>query len=402
MSIPLINDNSQSVPGFDATHTPVILFYCQSSLGIGHTMRSIRLLQGMAQKFNVHFVNGAEIIDQVTYPANINVVNLPPITADPEFLSVQCAKTGADPKNIFQQRARLLIRLFEQVKPNILMVELYPFGRGAFKKELDPVLKLAKKRDVKTICSLRDILVDRTNASAYEEKVVNKMNRYFDILLVHSDPALFPLDKSFSRLSDIRAEIRYTGYVAPKKKTVMTNHAPPSIITSIGGGRFGHELVDAVIDVAPALLQEIPHSITVATGPFCPEETTARLQRKAANIPNLTITDFIPNLHRRLQSASLSISMGGYNTTMDVLASGVRAMMMPCVNNGGMDQKKRLHKLAQLGIVDLIKPEDLLPDRLVKKIVENLNKNQPQTQINLNGVENTTAIISNMINPSLP
>ncbi len=401
MSIPSVKYNSQFVPGLGATQKPVILFYCQSSLGIGHTMRSIRLLQGMAEKFDVHFANGGEVIDQLTYPENINIVNLPPIKADPEFSSVHCAKTGDDPEPIFQQRAHLLIRLFEQVKPQILMVELYPFGRGAFKKELDPVLELAKKRDVKTICSLRDILVDRADTSAYEEKVVNRMNRYFDMLLVHSDPNLFPLDKSFSRLSDIRSDIRYTGYVAPKKNAAITNNVSPSIIVSIGGGRFGHELADAVIDVAPILLQKIPHSITVATGPFCPKKIAARLQRKAANISNLTITDFIPELHSRLLSASLSISMGGYNTTMDVLASGVRAMMMPCVNNGGMDQKKRLDKLAQLGIVDLIMPEDLLPDRLVKKILDNLNKNQPQTFIDLNGVDNTTAIIANLSSPSV-
>jgi len=401
MSITYTNIDNSAVPGLYSTEKPVILFYCQSSLGIGHTMRSLRLLQEMAQKFDVHFVNGGEVIDKITYPENINVINLPPITADPEFSSVKCAQTGAEPEAIFQQRAHLLISLFKRIKPHILTIELYPFGRGAFKKELDPILKMANKSGVKTICSLRDILVDRADKPAYEQKVVDRMNRYFDMLLIHSDPALFPLEKSFSRLSDIKADIRYTGYVAPKNSSVTEETGSPSIIVSIGGGRFGHELAEAVIDVAPALLEKIPHAITLSTGPFCPQNISAQLKRKAGNLPNLTIVDFIPDLHIRLQSASLSISMGGYNTTMDVLASGVRAMMMSCVNNGGMDQKKRLNKLAQMGIIELIKPEDLQPDRLLKNILENLNKNQPRTQIDLNGVEKTTAILSDLISHSV-
>ena len=38
-----------------------IMFYCQSSLGVGHTMRSLRLVRGMSDHFDVCFY----LIDQI-------------------------------------------------------------------------------------------------------------------------------------------------------------------------------------------------------------------------------------------------------------------------------------------------------------------------------------------------
>jgi len=111
---------------------------------------------------------------------------------------------------------------------------------------------------------------------AYEQKVVKQMNRFFDLLLVHSDPAFQSLHDSFSTLGDIQAELVYTGYVAPQ---IRQESAAPSktIIASIGGGRFGHELAEAVVRSAPLLARSITQNILLYTGPFCPQDIADQL-----------------------------------------------------------------------------------------------------------------------------
>jgi predicted glycosyltransferase len=52
-----------------------ILFYCQSSLGIGHTIRSLRIAEGLSQSFEVHFLNGGELVPDLQVPEGINMIH---------------------------------------------------------------------------------------------------------------------------------------------------------------------------------------------------------------------------------------------------------------------------------------------------------------------------------------
>ena len=61
-------------------------------------------------------------------------------------------------------------------------------------------------------------------------------------------------------------------------------------------------------------------------------------------------------------AADLSVSMGGYNTTMNILASGVPALVWPFGQN--REQRLRAERLADLGALRVLEDEDLHPDRL--------------------------------------
>lgn len=385
-----------SVFAQDHTGGLKILFYCQSSLGIGHTMRSLRLASGLGEISNLCFLNGGSRIGQLQYPTNINIVDLLPIKSDPEFSGLISDVEGIDLDQVFNNRREVITSAFKQLQPDIVIVELFPFGRGAFSAELKPLLKLAKNNGTHTICSLRDILVEKNNQDVYEQKVVKLMNEYFNVLLIHGDPSFHRLEECFSRLSEIKSKIFYTGYVTPKFSDATKLNSSKEIIASIGGGRFGHELAEAVVKSAPLLAKEIPHNISLYTGPFCPPDVADKLKAEADGMPNVLIQDFVENIHQKLQQAELSISMGGYNTTMDVLASGVPAMMMPCVNSGGMDQSTRLEKLAKLDVIDIIHPADLEPLQFSAKVISNLRRKRKSASIDLNGVPNTIKLISHL------
>jgi predicted glycosyltransferase len=373
-----------------------ILFYCQSSLGIGHTIRSLRITEGLGEAFEVHFLHGGELIPDLKPPAGVRVIPLPAISTDAEFKELQTSAPGVSLEEAFAQRRDIMLDAYRRIEPDIVLVELYPFGRGRFGQELKPLLKLAKKEGVQVVCSLRDILVGRKDQDAYETKVVERMNRFFDLLLVHSDQGFQDLRDSFSRLDEIEAPIRYTGYVCPALKTAAKS-GEKTIIASIGGGRFGHELAEAVVRTAPLLAGRIPHQIQLYTGPFCPDEVAQRLHDLAAGVANISVARFTPDLHQRLLDADLSISMGGYNTTMNVLATGVRAMIMACRNNGGMDQAERVDKLAGMGVIKSIHPDELKPERFAGTIVDYLQEHPTSAMIDLDGVSVTTEALLELV-----
>ncbi|MEN8165882.1 MAG: glycosyltransferase [Pseudomonadota bacterium] len=376
-----------------------VLFYCQSSLGIGHTVRSLRIAAGLSHHFDLHFLNGGESIKDLRTPPGIHMCQLPAITSDPEFTSLRPADPALSLEQAFTRRRDLMLDSYARLSPEILLVELYPFGRRQFGPELKPLLKRARSSGSRIVCSLRDILVTRRDQAAYETKVVDLMNRFFDLLLVHSDPGFQPLHGSFSRLDEIQAEIAYTGYVVPEI-TADSVSSSKTIIASIGGGRFGHELAEAVVRSAPLLARRIPHQIRLYTGPFCPDPVADRLRGLARGQANIRVERFTPDLHQKLAGSDLSISMGGYNTTMNVLATGVRAMLMGCTNNGGMDQVERVEKLAELGVVEVIRADDLEPGRFADKVVRALEREPAPANIDLDGVGTTVSLLQKLLHSS--
>lgn len=376
-----------------------ILFYCQSSLGIGHTIRSLRIAEGLSQSFEIHYLNGGELIPDLQVPLGIRRIDLPPIVSDPDFNTVRAVDHGMGVKSAIAKRRNIILQAFERISPEIVLIELYPFGRGRFHAELEPLLELAKNRGSKIICSVRDILTKRKNQDAFERKAVKRMNQFFDLLLIHGDPEFQPLNDSFARLDEIQARMLYTGYVVPE---IMAEPRRKDrvIIASIGGGRFGHELAEAVVRAAPLLATRIPHRIQLYTGPFCPEEVVCHLRQLAHGFANIQVKRFTPDLHDKLMNADLSISMGGYNTMMNVVATGVPAMIMGCTIDGGMDQVARVTKLARLGVIDAIVPDDLEPNAFAEKIIACLNRKPARASLNINGVAATTQAIKRLVRSS--
>ena len=372
-----------------------ILFYCQSSLGIGHTIRSLRIAEGLSESFEVHYLNGGESISGLEIPLGIKCTDLPPIVSDPDFGTVHTVDSDLDVESTIDVRRELILRTFRHFSPDIVLVELYPFGRGRFHSELEPLLECAKDHGSKIVCSVRDILTKREDQEAFERKVVKRMNRFFDLLLIHSDPDFQRLDDTFTRLDDIIATKTYTGFVVPQVTSEPRRNGP-TIIASIGGGRFGHELAEAVARTAPLLKDRIPHQIELFTGPFCPEDVVGRLRQLADGHSNIQVETFCPDLHQKLVSADLSISMGGYNTIMNVIATSVPAMIMGCTNNGGMDQVARAEKLARLGVVDVITPEDLVPEAFAEKIINSLCREPAAVSLDINGVTATMRALSDL------
>ncbi|MEL6936049.1 MAG: glycosyl transferase, partial [Cyanobacteria bacterium J06607_17] len=93
----------------------------------------------------------------------------------------------------------------------------------------------------------------------------------------------------------------------------------------------------------------------------------------------------------------LSISMAGYNTTLNVLQTGVRAMQLPFTGNDDQEQRLRSTRLEQLGLVKVIDSTTLEPIPFSREIIRALGHTLSQQHFCLRGVEITAARVRALV-----
>ena len=373
-----------------------ILFYCQPVLGIGHYIRSREIVRAL-RDFDVCFVNGGETISGLEMPSEVEVINLPALKSDAEFQQLQTDNPSLTLDEIKGIRQQQLLTIYERIQPDILIIELFPFGRRKFDFELIPLLENAKRNQTKIVCSLRDILVSKRQQSQFDDEACALMNQYFDLLLIHSDPQFQRLEETFPRVNEIKSEVRYTGFVVQKSSARIKTKDDDSrvnILVSIGGGRVGHELIDVAVDASSLL--KVPYQMHIVTGPHCPEEKFFDIQQRITGKPEITLERFTPDFPALLRQADFSISMAGYNTCMDILSAGVRAIMYPFAGNNNLEQTIRAVKLEKLGRVKVIQSDLLEPRHLAKTIQNSLRTPVPAISLDLNGAEKSAEILSDL------
>ncbi|MEY4519287.1 MAG: hypothetical protein RLZZ499_1886, partial [Cyanobacteriota bacterium] len=336
-----------------------VMFYCQHILGMGHLIRSVEIVRGLIPDFQICFINGGQVIKEFEFPSEIEVVNIPAVKTDSEFTELTPVDDSLTMSELETIRTKMLLDVCDRFQPDILIIELFPFGRRRFSFELIPLMEKAKAMGTKIVSSVRDIVVTKQDQQRHEEKVCRLINKYFDMLLIHGDPNFVKLNLSFSRIDDLNCPVHYTGYVVQPVPKLQKIDNKPLILVSVGGGRFGHDLLECVAHTAPILKTKISHHLQVFTGPFCPDNVLQKLQAITKEQDNITVNCYTSNLLNYMQQADLSIGMSGYNTTMNILSTGIKAMMMAFQGNNDKEQETRLKKLDSLGRVKMIQPKDL-------------------------------------------
>ncbi len=381
-----------------------IIVYCQHVLGIGHFFRTLEICRQL-KNHEVVLVTGGERPD-IALPDHVTEVALPALMMDADFSQLYTPETGKNMDAVKSERQDRLMRLFKELSPDVFLVELYPFGRNAFRFELDPVLKAIRVGDLppcSVICSLRDVLVEKRKAKAYETRVIKLLNQFFDAVLVHADPQILKLDATFSRLGDIECPIAYTGFVTPQpapgsgrklRKQLGVEPGQKLVVASAGGGKVGVEVLAAVAKALPKLSQDLV--VYMFSGPFMVGDDFEKL--KSFQNSNLRVERFTPDFLAFLDAADLSISMAGYNTSMNLMAAGTPALVWPFAQN--REQRLRAERLAKLGGLAVLEDDDLEPNRLAGMMQTMLPLGKrPEGLIDLAGAENTAKWIEENCGP---
>lgn len=370
-----------------------ILFYSQHVLGIGHFFRSMELARAL-HHHDVLFVEGGDPLPGFTAPRHVKRFLLPPLMMDAEFKAVTARQGSLD--QVKATRARLLLEVFLEFAPQVLITELFPFGRRQFRFELMPVLRTIQERRLATrvVCSLRDILVEKPDQAAYEAWVLEVLNRYYSLLLVHADPRLISLDETFSQVDGITPPIRYTGFVTRPLPTVAREPGYTVIVASSGGGKVGADLLAAAIRAVRSL-PDPDLLLRVFVGPFMAPSEQESLQDLAVGDPRIILLPFSSDFVTELLGADLSISMAGYNTCMDLLSTGVKAIVYPFRQN--REQGLRARKFESLGLLRVIHELEVA---LLARTIQQALASPPLARdfdLNLDGARNTASLLKELL-----
>lgn len=148
-----------------------IVHYCQHVLGVGHFHRSLEIAKALAPHDVVFVTGGAPMAFDP--PDNVRQVQLPGLMMDADFSRFIPVEEGADVDELLVRRLAQFRALMADVRPDVFLVELFPFGRKKFGFELLPILETAKAGEYglcKTVCSLRDILVEKKDQAKFEKE----------------------------------------------------------------------------------------------------------------------------------------------------------------------------------------------------------------------------------------
>ncbi len=386
---------------------PTVMYYCQHSVGLGHFVRSLAIAEALSERFRVVMVSGGANPKESLVPSGVELVDLPAIgAADGRGSRLVSVDPRLELEDVWRARERTLLQLLGQLRPSALVIELFPFGRRKFDRELVPLLEAASAMDPAPaiISSVRDILVDsKLNQEELDDLAARRLNEYFDAVIVHADPTFATLEETFRPSIPVEPPVYYSGFVVRSAlRPEIQRPERPRVLVSAGGGRIGGALVRAA---AAAHLQYLaPRGVhtRIVTGPFLAPEVVEELEGHADDCASLIVSRFEPQLCQAMASSSISVSQCGYNTALDIVRAGVPALVVPYDLDGETEQSLRASRLAQRGVVRQLAMEELSAESLGEAIFQTLTMSPRRASFDLGGKAATARIVTDLVEGRAP
>jgi predicted glycosyltransferase len=373
---------------------PRVLFYVQHLLGIGHLARASRVAAALAEDgFAVTVVTGGTPVAGFPGPG-VTHVALPAVTSGDQGFSGLADLDGNPVDEAFKARRRdMLLALFAETRPDIVVIEAFPFGRRQMRFELLPLLDAISSASPRPrlVTSVRDILQERVKAGRNEESA-ELVKQHFDLIMVHGDPDFARLDETFPLAAGFSEKVAYTGLVAgPEPEPAAENF---DVLISAGGGAAGAELARSAVEAAKLL----PDSgrWCLITGPNLPQPDFDAVM--AAAPPSLDVFKFRRDFASLLGGARLSVSQAGYNTVCDILRAGCRSLLVPFAAGGETEQEFRADRLERLGLASVVNEAGLTAARLAEAIAAALAAPRPARHpLDLDGARKSAQVLRGLL-----
>ncbi len=341
-----------------------LLLYVQHLLGIGHFKRAALIARAAAgHGLKVTVATGGLSVSGADF-GGAKVIQLePPLKTRDEAFSALILEDGRLLDDAVKQaRSAQLCELLSAERPRVVLTEMFPFGRRQMRFELLPFLEAAQAAPWRPqiVSSVRDILTTLKQPGKIAW-IVETAQRFYDRILVHGDPSLISFERTFPEVTALGDRIRYTGYVVDSEIPERQLRPDGEILVSTGGGAVAEPLVRAVLEAYPSSPYK-DRLWRVLIGFNLPDARFEALRAGAP--PGVSVERSRADFLSLLSKASLSISQAGYNTSLEVLAAVVPAVVVPFAAGGESEQTLRARLLAEAGRLVLAEEAGLTGARL--------------------------------------
>jgi predicted glycosyltransferase len=336
-----------------------ILLYSHDSYGLGHLRRCSTLAAALVRDLpgaSVLIATGSPCATQFALPAGVEVVKLPSVTKDGSGRYVPRTLPGGADFTLYLRRS-LLSELFAAFAPHLLVVDHQVTGLHG---ELLPVLEQARRAGTSTVLGLRDV-IDEPAAVARDwstPDVRRALSGLYDRVCVYGSPAVFDTRREYPVPPELAERVSFLGYVVREAPAGGVSPLPaerPQVLVTVGGGEDGGGRLQTYLDcltLAPA-----PWDSVLVLGPLLDPAAARHLRRQARLLDGVTVHGFHADLPRLLSESQAVVSMAGYNSTSEILQSGVSAVLLPRTFPR-REQYLRASRLAELGLLQCLPAPD--------------------------------------------
>lgn len=370
-------------------------------LGSGHLVRAANLARALAQGgFAVTLASGGMPLRAVEGEP-FAFMQLPPIKTEGTDFRTLLDEAGR-PIEPERKPARIAVleELAARLRPDVVIVEHFPFGRRQLAEEFLALIAAAKaaRPEALVLSSVRDVLVTpRPDRIAEAEE---RIARLFDAVLVHGDAGFLPLDRSWPVGEGLAAKLRYTGYLADDRH-VGSMQESGEIIVSGGGSAAALPLFACA--VAAARLDRSGRRWRLLAGRGIAE---ADLELLAADAPGrIVIERARPDFPALLAGCAVSISQAGYNTVLDLVAASRPAIVIPFDAGNETEQTVRAEAMERAGLARGFRLSgDFVGDAvaLADAVGEAIGAQPPALPIDRGGAARSATIVKELLAAARP
>lgn len=377
-----------------------VFIYVQHLLGIGHLKRAATLARAMAAEgLEVTLASGGPPVESIAGPlssSGVRVAQLPPASAKDLGFKVLVDEDGRDVDSQWQaRRSAALQDAWHAADAQVLLIELFPFGRRQMRFELLPLLEAARARarPPAIVCSVRDVLGGQKSAERQAETAA-LIERWFDAVMVHGDPAVLGFERTFPLAARIAGKLHYTGYVLADPGPPGGAAGTDEVIVSAGGGAVGLPLLEAAL-ASKGLSAARHRRWRLLAGDHLPEAAYRKLATRAATDPQVVLERSRADFTTLLANCALSVSQAGYNTLLETVQARARAVVVPFAGGSETEQTLRARHFAQRGLLHLIEEVALDAQALASAIDRALAGPRPQPgAVDLGGARRSAALVA--------
>ena len=358
--------------------------YSQDGLGLGHLRRTSSITSGLlrARADLTALAVCDSPVDQMFGPhERYDRLKLPTVAKRSPGVWEAVALQD-DITTVFDLRAKVLSVVLVAYEPDLVLVDHMPHGAMG---ELIGALEAlrAHKPDVRIVLGLRDIIdasdVVRTRWMA--EGAYETVERLYDRVLVYGSPDVYDLAAEYGFGPAVRSRTRYCGYVvapqpsidrASARVTLMPELEPdrPLVVVMGGSGHDAAPMMACAASCAQSSARTDSWATVIVCGPNMPAGARREL---ASRLPpeRGQVLASVGSSQVVLAAADVVVSMAGYNTTTEILASGTPAVLIPR-RGPSLEQRTRAALFAERGWVRRVDPDDLSPVALSEALHESL------------------------------
>lgn len=383
-----------------------VALYSHDTVGLGHLRRNISIADSLAAsdlQASSLLIAGAHEANFFRLPERADLFTLPRWQKN-RLGDYDSGKLDLSQGDLASLRAQSICAALEVFRPDLFIVDKVPRGIAG---ELLPALEMLRRRGgTTTVLGLRDVLDEPSVVQRQwlTPQNVEAIDALFDAVWVYGDPRVYDMQHIYQLPPQIASKLTYTGYIHRRPALDKVDQATADwlhriaagrniVACMVGGGEDGGPLAHAF---AEAHFPEQTVAVIV-TGPFMPSDEKRDLMARAARRENMYVVDFLAEADLLIERADQVVAMGGYNTVCSLVARQKNALLVPRVVPRS-EQYIRARRLEQLGLVDVLQPENLSPEALSRWIAgRRAGPSVDREPINLDGLKNIRRLTHGLV-----